>query len=1302
MIAFATTQTISVMLDVPVDTSGETYTNSDSVTTATQIVKQSASSLTTNFVSDDPVKGSSKIFRAVCENGSGKAISYNDYLQYNVKDSGLFSISKPHDYIVTSFDVLLGEDLNGVALENRFNNTQSMVLIESNANSGNVWNGVTTRNQVVVEAKKWHKIDIIMPWYGKNVMENDKLKYNKYIVYVDGKLATYTKDSIVFPDAITEITNEPRIYFMGNTKKSVKTFNSAIDNLTVTAYDGVLALDLTDTEFNLSNLTGCTVDNTNKTITLQSNMTGSELENLVVSSNNVSIAKTISDYKTAVGENVLKTGDQLAIRDTNGNYTYYSVNAPEAVYDKNIVSNEEYMSNKVLTTLESGYLEGYQKVYAINSQDIFNIDESKKDGISAGDILYYEVILRSKDVSGKVELDVLDSSGEGILANDTYTNYLNSKDNGKNLYYITPSWTKISMPYTALGTEASLKIVPDSQNGIEIASVKLVNYTNEMTLEDMLKSESGMSGMYDLSGAHNEVITFNGSPSIDKTMSVIYKNGYVYSMGSGRVTISKVLANNELEIVSKIQIGGILRQIDITEDGNTLVVSGRYYGVYVIDVKDKQNPTVYRYDSVEFATGAAVYKNYAFIANRIFGIEVIDISDVENLKQVAVIRCGEAQSCDVVDGVLYAGLWAQHRVDMFDITDLNNHKLIGSVPLSGRGDGFAVEKDGDKTYLYAATGQHSYEAKSPNNTLGCVQYGQGNGMDIYDITDPKNPVWQSTVKADGKVYAPLYDYWTTKIVKDNSKTYAYFSTGVDGIYVYDVTDKKAPKRIGHISVRLPSKYKPIGTSGIVSWDETKYTQSNIGNFDIKDGALFIGGELSDLHIVTNNVFPLKNRYIATENVEISDAGIFHNLKNDMGIVDIIHYKNDNEQIQAVDVKDGLIYAACGTAGIKVFDENLKLLKTYPAGDVVSDIQIEGDTLYTADGKTGMRFYKVDGVNLTEIGTPYVLTSVKQIEVSPNGKWAFVQNGTVTHIVNVSDPQSPVKHESASNIIKNATSFFRPIMDGFAQNRYGVVLHSTGTRYIIDFGENCESDTPVLEKKYSCGTAGIRGGLCALPNGDIFTSFATGKYYLQNSPTDSRIDWATQRIWVNSINETALSGKPYVSKTGNTLVLAGALNGEVTVLGIDENNHYTNVIAEFRVNGNPNGAYVEDNCVILTLGHQGIMKFTFDKSGIKVVKDNYKIKNDDGTYTQKEDIIVGAQIESYDDISKGAKILVAEYTKEGALVRVQSSEDVEYSSVNLMISDINLDGVQKSGNYFKIFLVDSNSIIPLSKSKKIEF
>ena len=165
--AFADVLTASVMVDIPVDKVGESYTNSDGVTTVTKIVKSSDSSLTTDFVSDDPIKGNSKIFRGVCDDANGKAISYLDYLQYNVKASGLLSPDKPHDYIVTSFDVLLGEDMNGVALENRFDDLQSIVFIETNGSSGNVWSTVTNRNQVVTEAKNGIKLISLCPGMAK-------------------------------------------------------------------------------------------------------------------------------------------------------------------------------------------------------------------------------------------------------------------------------------------------------------------------------------------------------------------------------------------------------------------------------------------------------------------------------------------------------------------------------------------------------------------------------------------------------------------------------------------------------------------------------------------------------------------------------------------------------------------------------------------------------------------------------------------------------------------------------------------------------------------------------------------------------------------------------------------------------------------------------------------------------------------------------------------------------------------------------------------------------------------------------
>lgn len=76
--------------------------------------------------------------------------------------------------------------------------------------------------------------------------------------------------------------------------------------------------------------------------------------------------------------------------------------------------------------------------------------------------------------------------------------------------------------------------------------------------------------------------------------------------------------------------------------------------------------------------------------------------------------------------------------------------------------------------------------------------------------------------------------------------------------------------------------------------------------------------------------------------------------------------------------------------------------------------------------------------------------------------------------------------------------------------------------------------------------------------------------------------------------------------------------------------------------------------------------------------------------------------SFDNVSGNAKLFVAEYTDKGALVRILMSDDVEYGANDSIISDMNIGNVRNNGNYFKVFLVDSSNIIPLSYCKKIEF
>ena len=52
---------------------------------------------------------------------------------------------------------------------------------------------------------------------------------------------------------------------------------------------------------------------------------------------------------------------------------------------------------------------------------------------------------------------------------------------------------------------------------------------------------------------------------------------------------------------------------------------------------------------------------------------------------VLVVRVGEAQSCVVSDGYLYAGAWEECRVAICDVRNPARPKQVAEVELNGRG-----------------------------------------------------------------------------------------------------------------------------------------------------------------------------------------------------------------------------------------------------------------------------------------------------------------------------------------------------------------------------------------------------------------------------------------------------------------------------------------------------------------------------------------------------------------------------------------------------------------------------------------
>jgi len=158
---------------------------------------------------------------------------------------------------------------------------------------------------------------------------------------------------------------------------------------------------------------------------------------------------------------------------------------------------------------------------------------------------------------------------------------------------------------------------------------------------------------------------------------------------------------------------------------------------------------------------------------------------------VANLRVGEAQSCEVADGFLYAGAWEERRVAICDVRNPALPRQVATVRLGGRGDGVSVRNG----ILYAATGHHQ-----PGSSLGLddPRYGTGNGMDIFDVSDPAHPRQLSRIQLDWRFYYGWPDTWRVKV----AYPCAYLCHTYNGVFVFDVSDPCAPQEVAQIRVPL--------------------------------------------------------------------------------------------------------------------------------------------------------------------------------------------------------------------------------------------------------------------------------------------------------------------------------------------------------------------------------------------------------------------------------------------------------------------------------------------------------------------
>ncbi|SES10437.1 LVIVD repeat-containing protein [Butyrivibrio fibrisolvens] len=430
--------------------------------------------------------------------------------------------------------------------------------------------------------------------------------------------------------------------------------------------------------------------------------------------------------------------------------------------------------------------------------------------------------------------------------------------------------------------------------------------------------------------------------------TIVNDGNYAFSNMGGSIIAWEIGDDSLLTKISQTDsICAEIWKLKIDSERKLLVAACRNDGIYILDYSDINNIVIVsHYDTNELATDISIDNNYIAIASRYFGVEIVDISDVYNPVYVADawVAYEEFESC-VLDGrYLYVGVMEQKKVEIFDLATITEPVLISTIDLDGKAYYMDIQDD----VLYIATGQHAF---SSSGEVSDIRYGTGNGIEIIDVSKPENPVWKSTVKADGRWFGGRYDTWGVEVVGN----YAYFFDTYNGVYIYDISEKEAPKLCTKIQTPILSndmRFEAYNSEKyLFNNDRTKWMNAPILDLTVSNGSVYLISPQSGIYTILSDnadcIFKEQKKYDYEEKA----------LKT---CDDRIVYSMTEDNLWAVATDEKNIYLAC-SEGIKVLDYNYNVMNTYETATSVFDIKINDSMLITAEGENGIGIYKsIDG------------------------------------------------------------------------------------------------------------------------------------------------------------------------------------------------------------------------------------------------------------------------------------------------------------------------------------------------------
>jgi hypothetical protein len=405
---------------------------------------------------------------------------------------------------------------------------------------------------------------------------------------------------------------------------------------------------------------------------------------------------------------------------------------------------------------------------------------------------------------------------------------------------------------------------------------------------------------------------------------------------------------------------------DVAVSGNYAYVAGNWAGLQVIDVSNPTNPVQVGQYAGPFAWSVAVSGRYAYqVGDR---LTIIDVSN-----PAAPVAVGTYQDfVHFPNAIAVSGDRAyvanlDGSLDVLDVSDRTKPTRIGSLDITGEGDGVAVCGD-------------------------CVYLADSDSLQAVDISDPANPVAEQTILRGGRVDG---------VALRGSQAYV-----VDGgLSVLDISNPSCPLEVGHCPLPTSWNARHVSVAGdcaFVSGDSGLQTVdvSAPANPTVLGAYYLPSGYGQGLAVLGGYAY--LTDYYSMSVLDVSSPqsptllGSCGTTAGSFGIaVSGSHvYLGGNEGLWSVDIAD---------------PARPSILQRLQTGGYPYSVVVAGNHLYAADADyEGGRLMVLDVSNaaqMSQVGACAIPKDAERMVVS--GDYAFIANGDAgLQIVDISNPASP--------------------------------------------------------------------------------------------------------------------------------------------------------------------------------------------------------------------------------------------------------------------------------------------------------